>query len=79
MVAHKIVHGSIDCPEILSQLNFDVPPRPLREQRMFETQQHRTLYGQNMTVNRIMDNCNSVDIDLFVISEYGLKIFLKGF
>lgn len=75
---HKVMHGLVDCPNILSQLNFYVPPRLLRENRSFELQQHRTLYGQNSVVNRIMKHANDFIGDLFLISHGSLRCRLKS-
>ena len=77
IMAHKILHGSVDCPYILSQLDLYVPPRPLRENITFYVQLHRTNYGQNVAVNRIMKHANEIDLDLFHLSEGSLRRYLR--
>lgn len=74
---HKLIHGSMDCPSILSQLNFYVPPRNLRSHKTFELSHHRTSYAQFASVNRAMNNCNKLRLDIFNVSEMHLKSFLK--
>lgn len=76
--AHKLINGLCDCGELLFRLNFFVPPRLLRDQRTFELRQHRTLYGQNSAINRIMKICDNCEKDLFIVSQQSLKKYLKN-
>ena len=75
----KILNGYIVCPELLSQIQIYVPPRHLRVTKNFELHQHRTLYGKNSPINRIMANGNRCNIDFFNASLISLKHQLKIF
>lgn len=73
----RLIHGLCNCPELLAKLNFYVPPRTLRDHRYFEPRRHRTLYGRNSAVDRMMMNCNNINIDIFNVSLFNLKKLLK--
>lgn len=77
--AYKIINGLITCPEILEKIQIYVPPRALRETKTFELRHHRTLYGQNSPINRIMYNANKYKGDLFFVTLISLKYYLKKY
>lgn len=64
-----LLTGRIDAPNILSQINFNVPPRPLRQQNMLRLQHHRTNYGTFEPIN----NLSSIFNDYSHLFEYGLS------
>lgn len=76
---HKLIHGSVDSIDILSRLNFNVPCRPIRNPRLFTINFHRTKYGQNDVITRMMNTLNELElgVDLFYISENSLKLKLR--
>lgn len=47
MFVFDLMEGSIDCPELLQQINFNVPPRTLRSFPAIHIPFHRTSYGYN--------------------------------
>ena len=71
--AYKVIRGFVDCVEILDRFDFYVPPKSVRNKKVFQPQRRRTLYGENNCINRIMRNVNNVDIDLFNVSLDVLK------
>jgi hypothetical protein len=54
----KLVDGSIDSPNLLSQVNFRVPPRSLRFHAPFVVPVHDTNYGRNHPIHRMMRLAN---------------------
>lgn len=73
ILAYKISNGIVDCPELLSMIDFYVPQRQLRETYTFSLQYHRTLYGANLGINRIVTNANTIQLDFFNITIDKLK------
>lgn len=49
----KVLHGDIDSPGILQNLNFHVPSRQLRSSLFFSLPFRRTNYGQNEPLRRL--------------------------
>lgn len=79
LFAHKLINGKISCPELLSMLNFYVPPRRFREDPvLFQTEQHRTNYGTNNPINRIMNNANLLDADYFNTTLNKFKTIVRS-
>jgi hypothetical protein len=75
---YKLINGLIDCPDILKLLNFRVPAKILRSNLMFSPDTHRSVYGTNSPVDRMMSICNSLDIDFFHVSLATLKRYLHS-
>ena len=51
----KLVVGEIDCPYILSLLDFHAPGRTLRQQHVLQPRRfHRTLYGYNQPISAMI-------------------------
>lgn len=68
LLIFDIISGSINCPDLLSKIEFYVPPRILRyNHHIFNISCHRTNYGRNCTINRA---CN----DLNAINEYAFSL-----
>ena len=67
----------IDCPELLSLIDFYVPQRQLRETYTFSLQNHRTLYGANLGITRIILNANTIQLDFFTMTVNKLKRNLR--
>ena len=57
---HGITSGSVDCPELLSFIRFNVPSRILRHFETFNIEMHSTNYASNEPIVRAMKNFNSV-------------------
>lgn len=73
----KLVNNTLNCPELVSKLQFCVPQRIFRKGRTFETNFHRTLYGYYSPMSRLMRNTNSFEGDIFAESLFSLKTKLK--
>lgn len=56
-----IITGGIDCPDLLSQIQFYVPPRILRHHYIFNIPYRRTNYAQNSTINRACSDINAIN------------------
>ena len=76
---YKILNGLVSSPDLLSQLQLRVPPRTLRNYQTFRLTQHRTIYGENSPINRLMRNANKFKGDFFAISNDALKYYLKKY
>ena len=71
MFLYKIIHGQIDCPELLAAVRFHAPQRQLRPRPLFDSKM--PLY-QNYTadpINRAMETANQylTSIELFSTSR----------
>lgn len=55
---YKIVNGVYDCPEILRQIYFKVPFRPLRINDLFFIPLHGTNYGKHSPIPRALNSLN---------------------
>ncbi|KAG8289804.1 hypothetical protein J6590_097178, partial [Homalodisca vitripennis] len=64
MLLHKIVNGAIDCPDLLTLLEFRAP-RARRSQDMFCRRASLSLYIQHSAIPRLMRDgdelCRNVD------------------
>ncbi|XP_055533512.1 uncharacterized protein LOC129723356 isoform X2 [Wyeomyia smithii] len=56
----KLLSGEIDAPNILAQINVNVPYRNLRLRNFLRLPFHRTEYGQNEPIRAICDVFNNV-------------------
>ena len=78
----KIVNGMLDCPDILSLVNFNVPVRMTRQCVLYYCSNIRTVAMQNSTLNRLhsMGNKYAFLADVFdnSLSSYRL-ILIKHF
>lgn len=61
----KLTNGYINCPELLSLLNFNIPNRRTRQLSTFYVQLQRSNYGLNAPMNRSMQLVNYLNVDLF--------------
>lgn len=61
LLVFNIINGNIDCHDLLSQLQFYVPPRILRHNYIFNIPCHRTNYAQNSTINRACTDINAIN------------------
>ncbi|CAG9839219.1 unnamed protein product [Diabrotica balteata] len=52
MFIYKILHGFIDCPNLLSQINFNVPHQALQYHNVFNIPFHRTTYDHGKKLTR---------------------------
>ncbi|XP_058449397.1 uncharacterized protein LOC131429340 [Malaya genurostris] len=55
----KLLMGQIDAPNILSQVNINVPPRTLRSRNFLRLDYQRTDYGQNEPIRGMCNSFNS--------------------
>ena len=56
---HKLLNNLIDCSDLLSLLNFRVPPRTTRKLDQFSLNYSRTDIGRNSPINRMMKYFNT--------------------
>lgn len=56
-----IIENNIDCPFLLSHINFNAPPRHTRNYVLLRPSQHRTAYGQHEPINRMCTIFNEFD------------------
>ncbi|XP_050517767.1 uncharacterized protein LOC126892301 [Diabrotica virgifera virgifera] len=60
-----IIHGFIDCPNLLNHIKFNVPKQALRYHQVFNIPFHRTTYGIHNPLDRYMGLLNEFDYDIF--------------
>ena len=66
MFIFKLVHGDIDCPQLLSYIRFNVPHQGLRHHVTFNVPFHRTFYGIHSLIDHYMGFLNKhPNIDIF--------------
>ncbi|XP_037965043.1 uncharacterized protein LOC119691501 [Plutella xylostella] len=72
---HDIVRGGLDCPELVSRVQYRVPGRRTRHTPLLHVPLHRTNYAQNATLTRIPRIYNSTfsHIDLFTHTKSSFK------
>ena len=65
LFVHQLLAGKIDCPSLLGLISFNINHRRLRSVSTFRLDYHRTDYGQNKPLTRMLrnanDNCTSFD------------------
>ena len=76
---HKIIHGRVNCPELVSALKFRAPERQLRPRPLFECKEPGYRNYTADPLNRAMGeaNINLTDIDLFAVSLDTLRLLLN--
>lgn len=81
MLSHKILIGSYDAPEILSQFFFKTSVGALRKPEILKATFHRTSYAQNNPIDKMCNVLNSVyhDINLFSANETIVKKQIRAF
>lgn len=73
---YKLIHNMVDCPQLLGNLNFRIPPkRPRFRIKPFHPPRRRTVLGSNSPVARMSGLYNdcSKHVDIFYDSLPGLK------
>ncbi|KAF0725325.1 Uncharacterized protein FWK35_00021174 [Aphis craccivora] len=78
---YKLTNGDINCHELLSSLNFNVPHRSTTQMNTFYVPLQRSNYSQNAPINIIMQLVNHLSVDLFScksidVFNYYLNSFL---
>lgn len=76
---HKLLNGGIDCTSLLNLIMFLVPTRRTRQTQLFYEQYHRTNYGFNAFVDRLLQNYNKFFpyCDIFSQSLDSVKRMLR--
>lgn len=69
----KLCNNLIDCPFLLSELNFKVPLRNTRHHETFVVSKFNSSYTNNEPINRMCGHINDNQVDLF---NYGLANFI---
>lgn len=77
---YNIINGRINCTFLTNLLKLYVPPRNLRNNRLFECTTHFTNYGDNEPIARCVRLCNTysniIDFGLN-INEFKLNLFMQ--
>ncbi|KXJ79524.1 hypothetical protein RP20_CCG000558 [Aedes albopictus] len=55
-----VIQGTIDCPALLQQISFNVPPRSLRFSSLLSVPYHRSNYGYNNPLDSCIRAFNDV-------------------
>ena len=76
---YKLLHGLIDSTNIVNLISLLVPTRRTRHTQLFFENTHRTNYGLNAFVDRLVNNYNThySDYDIFHMSLNSIKIRLN--
>lgn len=76
---YKIINGTINSPEILELVTFNVNERRTRNAEIFNIPFHHTNYGQNESIVKMLNQANkhSSKIDLFNMSNTSFKRVVK--
>jgi len=76
---HKILSGTIDCPELLEGIRLHVPVRSLRSNTLFHVEQHRTSYDANKPLNRLCSLANDFSdrVDFFYTSSSSFRTIIS--
>lgn len=75
----KLTNGYINCSELLSSLNFNIPNRRTRQLNTFYVQLQRSNYGKNAPMNRLMELVNFSNVDLFsIVSLNDFNFYLNN-
>ena len=75
-ILNKILNNGVDCPYILSSVNFRVPTRITRNNHLFALD-GRLNIRRNSPIQRASKLANEVDIDVVGISPIVLRRILK--
>lgn len=76
---HQVTTGIIESPSILDRMNLNINVRSLRSVELFKVQFHRTDYGKNEPITRMLRAVNdSAAIFDFNFSKLQLKRRLKN-
>lgn len=74
---HQILAGNIDCPTLLQKISLHTNPRNLRLVSLFDVNFHRTNYGSNEPLTRMLRSSNIMQNSFdFHTSKHSLKISL---
>lgn len=74
----KLLNGQIACPELLSRINFNIPSRVLRKNRLFSLPFHSTNYAAHSPIERALDIINGYEVDIVGIGWATFKRNIKG-
>ena len=70
---YKLINGIISCPPLLECISFHVPQYNTRSCPTFHIKTHRTNYGQNNPLNRLLTLGNTSNFDFFFNNLSNLK------
>lgn len=72
---HKLLRGGVDCPDLLSQINFSVPRINARQSLTFSCERARTNVMLRSPVNFMCSNYNKIcrDCNIFVCNLHTLR------
>ena len=75
----KLLNHTIDCPDLLERICFNIPTRELKQYSIFHIGYHRTLYNANSCVNRLIISASNFSdrVDFFggSVSTFKQKLF----
>lgn len=79
LFVHQLLAGKIECPSLLGTISFNVNHRYLRSVPIFRLDHHRTDYGQNEPMTRMLRKVNGYpDIFDFNCTKTTLRNSLYG-
>ena len=61
---NKILNNKVDCPELVSRIDYRVPSRRTRRRDLFVSN-HRLRVSQNSPISRMSTLANETDLDVF--------------
>lgn len=71
---HQLLAGNIDCPSLLQKISLQTNSNNLRSIPLFQIKFHRTNYGSNEPMTRMLRMSNSAShVFDFHLTKYSLK------
>ena len=68
LFVYKLLNGDVNCPELLSEFQFNVGSRVNRNRPLFYIQSHARNYGYNSPLARLPREYNKCSLDIFNLS-----------
>uniref|UniRef100_A0A6P7FIH9 Uncharacterized protein LOC114328385 n=1 Tax=Diabrotica virgifera virgifera TaxID=50390 RepID=A0A6P7FIH9_DIAVI len=66
---HKLLNSKINCNDLLSLIDFNVPSRVTRTSQNFAIKFHCCNFGRHSPLSRIILNGNRIDLDLLLCTS----------
>lgn len=79
LFVHQLLAGTIDCPALLETISINTNPRSLRSMPVFRLKTHRTDYGMNNPMSRMLRIANDIpNVFDFHHTKFSLKNALSN-
>lgn len=75
---YKLLNGSINSPELLELITFNIPKKNFRNHNLFFIALHSSNYGQHSPIDRTLRIINQYNIDIFEGSLFSFKKKIKS-